>query len=105
MSRSFCVSKEGGDMYVCFKGWTWLYGDVEELTNWNVGDRIKKGELISQEGNPSGTGSTGNHVHLELEMLTKGESFKYGFDNSENPCPILGIENVVNQTSALRFLI
>ena len=32
-------------------------------------------------------------------MLTKGESFKYGFDNSENPCPILGIENFVNQTA------
>ena len=30
-------------------------------------------------------------------MLTKGESFKYGFDNSENPCPILGIENTVNK--------
>lgn len=80
-------------------GRTWLYGDLEEFTNWSVGDRIKKGDLISQEGNPSGTGSTGNHVHVELEMLTKGESFKYGFDNSENPCPILGIENVVNQTA------
>lgn len=32
-------------------------------------------------------------------MLAKGESFKYGFDNSENPCPILGIENVINQTA------
>ena len=80
-------------------GRTWLYGDLEEFTNWNVGDRIKKGDLISKEGNPTGTGSTGNHVHVELEMLTKGESFKYGFDNSENPCPIVGIENVVNQTA------
>ena len=32
-------------------------------------------------------------------MLTKGESFKYGFDNSSNPCPILGIENTINQTA------
>ena len=30
-------------------------------------------------------------------MLSKGESFKYGFDNSSNPCPILGIENTINQ--------
>lgn len=80
-------------------GRTWLYGDLEEFTSWSVGDRIKKGDLISKEGNPTGTGSTGNHVHIELEMLAKGESFKYGFDNSENPCPILGIENVVNQTA------
>ena len=32
-------------------------------------------------------------------MLTKGESFKYGFNNSSDPCPILGIENVINQTA------
>lgn len=80
-------------------GRTWLYGDLETFTNWNVGDRIKAGDLISKEGNPSGTGSTGNHVHVELEMLTKGQSFKYGFDNSSDPTPILGIENVVNQTA------
>lgn len=77
-------------------GRTWLYGDLEVFTNWNVNERIKAGELISQEGNPSGTGSTGNHVHVELEMLPKGQSFKYGFDNSLDPTPILGIENVVN---------
>lgn len=78
-------------------GRTWLYGDLEEFSSWSIGDRIKKGDLISKEGNPTGTSSTGNHVHVELEMLSKGESFKYGFNNSENPCPILGIENTVNK--------
>ena len=80
-------------------GRTWLYGDLEKFSNWSVGDRINKGDLISQEGNPTGTGSTGNHVHVELEMLSKGQPFKYGYNNSSNPCPILGIENVVNQTA------
>lgn len=77
-------------------GRTWLYGDLQEFNNWNVGDRIKAGELISKEGNPAGTGSTGYHAHIELEFLAKGQSFKYGYDNSSDPTPILGIENVVN---------
>lgn len=77
-------------------GRTWLYGDLQEFNNWNVGDNIKKGDLISKEGNPAGTGSTGYHAHIELEFLAKGQSFKYGFNNSSDPTPILGIENVVN---------
>ena len=32
-------------------GRTWLYGDLEEFTSWSIGDRIKKGDLISKNKN------------------------------------------------------
>ena len=60
-------------------GRTWLYGDLEKFSNYKVGDVIEQFALISTEGNPSGTSSTGLHVHVELEMLGKGQAFKYGY--------------------------
>ena len=65
-----------------------LYGDLSEFSSYSVGDKI----------NATGTGSTGYHVHVEVELLTKGQSFKYGYDNSVNPCEIMGIENVIDGT-------
>ena len=77
-------------------GRTWLYGDLEKFSNYKVGDVIEQFALISTEGNPSGTSSTGLHVHVELEMLSKGQAFKYGYNNSSNPCPIMGFPNSKN---------
>lgn len=74
-------------------GTTWLYGDLSPFTPFTLNQFIPKGQYIAQEGNPSGTGSTGYHVHVELEMLTYGESFKYGYNNSSNPCTPLGLPN------------
>lgn len=79
-------------------GRTILYGDLSEFSSYSVGDKIKTGDLISKEGNPTGTASTGYHVHVEVELITKGQPFKYGYDNSVNPCEIMGIQNVVNGT-------
>lgn len=74
-------------------GTTWLYGDLSPITGLSVGQTLNQGDYIGKEGNPSGTGSTGLHVHIELEMLTYGESFKYGYNNSSNPCTPLGLPN------------
>ena len=75
-------------------GTTWLYGDLSEFMPFTIGQTIQQGQYLAQEGNPSGTGSTGYHVHIELEMLNYGESFKYGYNNSSDPCTPLGLPNV-----------
>ena len=76
-------------------GTTWLYGDMSPITGLNVGDYIQQGQFIGLEGNPAGTGSTGYHVHIELEMLTYGESFRYGYANSSDPATPLGLPNQI----------
>lgn len=50
-------------------GVTWLYGDLSPITGYSVGDHVLQGQRIATEGNPAGTGSTGYHVHIELELL------------------------------------
>ena len=53
----------------------WLYGDLSDNTVMvNVGDRVLQGQQISIEGNPSGTASTGLHVHLEKENQPETDS-------------------------------
>lgn len=74
-------------------GTTWLYGDLSPFTPFTLGETLQQGQYIAQEGNPAGTSSTGLHVHIELELLTYGESFKYGYNNSSNPCIPLGLPN------------
>ena len=74
-------------------GTTWLYGDLSPFTPFTIGETILQGQYIATEGNPGGTGSTGYHVHVELEMLTYGESFKYGYANSSDPATPLGLPN------------
>lgn len=74
-------------------GMTWLYGDLSPLSGFSIGDHLLQGQYIGTEGNPSGTSSTGYHVHIELEYLTYGEAFKYGYENSSNPGIPLGLPN------------
>ena len=77
----------------------WLYGDLSDNTVMvNVGDRVLQGQQISIEGNPSGTASTGLHVHLEKENQSDGV-FKFGYSNSIDPTTGTGIENVVNYSN------
>lgn len=77
----------------------WLYGDLSDNTVMvNVGDRVLQGQQISIEGNPSGTASTGLHVHLEKENQADGV-FKFGYANSIDPTTGTGIENVVNYSN------
>ena len=61
----------------------------------NVGDRVLQGQQISIEGNPSGTASTGLHVHLEKENQSDGV-FKFGYANSIDPTTGTGINNRVD---------
>jgi murein DD-endopeptidase MepM/ murein hydrolase activator NlpD len=74
-------------------GTTWLYGDLSPFSGINQGDLVTQGQYIAQEGNPAGTGSTGLHVHVELELLNYGDSFRYGYANSSDPCIPLGLPN------------
>ena len=74
----------------------WLYGDLSDNTVLvNVGDTILQGQQISYEGNPSGTASTGLHVHLEKENQPDGV-FKFGYANSIDPTTGTGINNRVD---------
>lgn len=74
-------------------GTTWLYGDLSPFTAFSVGEHILQGQYLAKEGNPYGTASTGYHVHVELELLNYGESFKYGYNNSSDPATPLGLPN------------
>lgn len=74
-------------------GTTWLYGDLSPFSGFSVGDHVLQGQYLADEGNPSGTGSTGLHVHVELELLQPGESFRYGYANSSDPATPLGLPN------------
>ena len=74
----------------------WLYGDLSDNTVLvNVGDHVVQGQQISFEGNPSGTASTGLHVHLEKENQSDGV-FKFGYANSIDPTTGTGMINVVD---------
>lgn len=74
-------------------GTAWLYGDLENFSGYSVGDHVLAGQQISYEGNPAGTSSTGYHVHIELEYLSPGESFHYGYAASSDPATPLGLPN------------
>lgn len=82
----------------------WLYGDLGDLTVVPyVGQQVQQGTLIGLEGNPSGTASTGLHVHLEKENQSDGV-FKFGYNNSIDPTTGTGIQNVVYTTSGDTYI-
>ena len=72
----------------------WLYGDMGNNPSVSLGQQILQGQQIGVEGNPSGTSSTGLHVHLEKENQSDG-IFKYGYSNSIDPTIGTGIYNEV----------
>lgn len=81
----------------------WLYGDLSENPAVVLNQTITQGQLIGFEGNPSGTASTGLHVHLEKENQSDGV-FKYGYSNSIDPTTGTGILNEVYSTSGDRYI-
>lgn len=81
----------------------WLYGDLSENPSVVLNQVITQGQLIGFEGNPSGTASTGLHVHLEKENQVDGR-FRFGYDNSINPTTNTGIKNEVYSTSGDRYI-
>lgn len=73
----------------------WLYGDLgDNSIPLSVGDSVSLGQQIGVEGNPSGTASTGLHVHVEKENQSDGR-FKFGYSNSIDPTTGTGIYNEV----------
>ena len=77
----------------------WLYGDLgDNSIPLTVGQTVQQGQQVGVEGNPSGTASTGLHVHLEKENQSDG-IFKFGYNNSIDPTTGTGIQNVVYTTS------
>lgn len=77
----------------------WLYGDLGDYSiPLTVGQTVQQGTYIGLEGNPSGTASTGLHVHLEKENQSDG-IFKFGYNNSIDPTTGTGILNEVYTTS------
>ena len=82
----------------------WLYGDLSDnMVVAVLGQTIQQGQMIGYEGNPSGTASTGLHVHLEKENQPDGV-FKFGYVNSINPVSGTGIQNVVYSTSGDTYI-
>lgn len=77
----------------------WLYGDLGDYSiPLSVGQTVQQGQYVGLEGNPSGTASTGLHVHLEKENQSDG-IFKFGYANSIDPTTGTGILNEVYTTS------
>lgn len=90
---ALCIIRDTQDNYM------WLYGDLSDNTVMvNVGDIVQQGQQISIEGNPSGTASTGLHVHMEKEINVDGQ-YHFGYANTINPVDGTGIENVVNYSN------
>ena len=82
----------------------WLYGDLgDNSIQVSVGQYIEQGQQIGIEGNPSGTPSTGLHVHLEKENQADG-IFKFGYNNSIDPTTGTGIANEVYSTSGDTYI-
>lgn len=77
----------------------WLYGDLgDNSIPLTVGQNVVQGTQVGIEGNPTGTASTGLHVHLEKENQSDG-IFKFGYNNSIDPTTGTGILNEVYTTS------
>lgn len=82
----------------------WLYGDLgDNSIPLTVGQTVQQGQQVGVEGNPSGTASTGLHVHLEKENQSDGV-FKFGYNNSIDPTTGTGIQNVVYTTSGETYI-
>lgn len=82
----------------------WLYGDLgDNSIPLTVGQTVQQGQQVGVEGNPSGTASTGLHVHLEKENQSDG-IFKFGYNNSIDPTTGTGIQNIVYTTSGETYI-
>lgn len=71
----------------------WLFGDMDSNIVVTQGQTILQGQQIGYEGNPSGTASTGLHVHMEKENHGNN-TWLGGYQNSIDPTTGTGIKNV-----------
>jgi murein DD-endopeptidase MepM/ murein hydrolase activator NlpD len=71
----------------------WLFGDMDSNIVVTQGQNILQGQQIGYEGNPSGTASTGLHVHMEKENHGNN-TWLGGYQNSVDPTAGTGIKNV-----------
>lgn len=91
----------GYGYYVIIKGYDnigFLYAHLANPTSLNVGDDVKVGEFISNEGSTGD--STGIHLHLEMQRMINGEwNFSSDLSVYMNPCLYMGIRNEVDGTA------
>ena len=71
----------------------WLFGDMDEVRTVVQGQTVSQGQQIGYEGNPSGTASTGLHVHMERENHGNN-TWLGGYSNSVDPLVGTGIRNI-----------
>lgn len=81
----------------------WLFGDMDSNIVVTQGQTILRGQQIGYEGNPSGTASTGLHVHMEKENHGNN-TWLGGYKNSVDPVAGTGIKNVKYSTEYIVYI-
>lgn len=81
----------------------WLFGDMDSNIVVTQGQSILQGQQIGYEGNPSGTASTGLHVHMEKENHGNN-TWLGGYQNSVDPTAGTGIKNVKYSTEYIVYI-
>ena len=81
----------------------WLFGDMDSNRTVVEGQSISVGQQIGYEGNPSGTASTGLHVHMEKENHGN-DTWLGGYKNSVNPVEGTGIRNVKYSVEWIEYI-
>lgn len=76
-------------------GYASLYMHLANLPNFKIGDKVKKGTFIANEGT---TGqSTGIHLHVEMQDLNRwGNEWHLSYNKSDylDPTVYMGIDNI-----------
>ena len=67
------------------------------------GQTVSVGQQIGYEGNPSGTASTGLHVHMEKENHGN-DTWLGGYQNSVDPVAGTGIKNVKYSVEWIEYI-
>jgi murein DD-endopeptidase MepM/ murein hydrolase activator NlpD len=57
------------------QGYVSLYGHLLERPHLNVGQRVRRGEVVGWSGDPDGTCTSRPHLHLEIRSLNLGVAY------------------------------
>lgn len=81
----------------------WLFGDMDSNRTVVQGQTVLQGQQIGYEGNPSGTASTGLHIHMERENHGN-DTWLGGYSNSVDPLVGTGIRNVKYTVEFIEYI-
>ena len=81
----------------------WLFGDMDSNRTVVQGQTVLQGQQIGYEGNPSGTASTGLHIHMERENHGN-DTWLGGYLNSVDPLVGTGIKNVKYSVEWIEYI-